>query len=499
MAYPTTTSGRNSAVELPSTAVSDEKTTQESGSSSVSLPSRDGNNDATSHDKSQEKIEANGGKEVNAPVKDDAEIEDDQQYAGDEQGLNKVVSRKSVRDTSSIPNGGLVAWLQVLGAFFLLFNTWGIVNTFGSYQTYYNTVLLVDSNASAVSWIGSIQGFLLMMVGALSGPIYDAGYFRTLLISGSLLLVIGQMMLSLCHEYWQVLLAQAFCIGTGTGFLFVPAVAILNTYFTTKISTAVGLAASGSSFGGIIYPIVFHRLLPQIGFGWTTRVIGFIIIATQVIPLTVMRVRVLPKKSRSLLDLNAFTIAPYSLNIAGFFVGFMGLYMPFFYAQFYALQRHITNPDLAFYLLAVMNSTSIFGRTIPNVIADRIGVFNVVVPCTIFSAILCFCFAAVHTSAAIIVLMAFYGFFSGSFVSIPPAIVVSLSLDAREKIGTRMGQTFAIIAVGLLIGTPIGGAILDHSGFESIWIYGGCLLLGSAVFLVAARVTHKGWGLMVKA
>lgn len=86
-------------------------------------------------------------------------------------------------------------------------------------------------------------------MGALSGPIYDAGYFRHLLMGGTVLLVFGQLMLSLCTTYWQVLLAQAICIGIGCGALFVPSVAILNTYFTTKIATALGLAASGSSIG----------------------------------------------------------------------------------------------------------------------------------------------------------------------------------------------------------------------------------------------------------
>lgn len=39
--------------------------------------------------------------------------------------LEPVHSRHpSVRDVSSIPNGGLTAWLQVLGSFFLLFNSW---------------------------------------------------------------------------------------------------------------------------------------------------------------------------------------------------------------------------------------------------------------------------------------------------------------------------------------------------------------------------------------
>jgi hypothetical protein len=87
-----------------------------------------------------------------------------------------------------------------------------------------------------------------------------------------------------------------------------------------------------------------------------------------IIPNVCMRVRVLPAKSRSLLDLRAFLIPAYSLQVAGFFLGFMGLYMPFFYAQVYAIQEHITNESLAFYLLAVMNSTSVFGRIVPNLV-----------------------------------------------------------------------------------------------------------------------------------
>ncbi|EAT90704.2 hypothetical protein SNOG_02492 [Parastagonospora nodorum SN15] len=350
-----------------------------------------------------------------------------------------------------------------------MFNSWGIINTFGSYQAYYETDLLRDTSPSAISWIGSIQAFLLLMVGALTGPLYDAGYFRSLLIFGSIMLVLGQMMLSLCHEYWQVLLAQAFCIGIGTGALFVPSVAILSNYFSTRIGLAIGIAASGSSLGGVLYPIVFHRLLPTLGFGWTTRVLGFIILATMVIPNLCMRIRILPAKKRSLLDFGAFRIPAYSFQVAGFFCGFMGLYVPFFYAQLYALREHLTNENLAFYLLAVMNSTSAFGRIIPNIFADKVGPFNVVVPCCLISATLCVCFIAVNSSAGIIVLMAFYGFFSGSFVSLPPTIVVMLSLNAREKIGTRLGQGFTVIAFGVLVGTPIGGAVLDKGGFPALW------------------------------
>jgi len=324
-------------------------------------------------------------------------------------------------------------------------------------------------------------------------------------------------MLSLAHEYWQVLLAQAFCIGVGTGALFIPSIAILSTYYSTRIGLAIGIAASGSSLGGVLYPIVFHNLLPRVGFAWTTRALGFLILGTVIVPLACMRVRVLPAKSRSLLDLRAFLIPAYSLQVAGFFCGFMGLYVPFFYAQVYALQRHITSQDLGFYLLAIMNSTSVFGRKynslcypfpgllmryvgiVPNIFADKLGPFNVVIPCCLISAMLCLCFMAVNTSAGIVVLIAFYGFFSGSFVSLPPTIIVNLSRDSRDKIGTRLGQSFSIVAFGVLIGTPLGGVVLDHGGFSALWTFGGCMLLASASLLIAARISWAGLTIMKRA
>ena len=117
------------------------------------------------------------------------------------------------------------------------------------YQTYYQETLLPNTPPSTIAWVGSIQAFLLLLVGAITGPLYDAGHFRFLLTTGTFLLVAGHMMLSLCKQYWQVLLAQAFCVGLGPGFLFVPSVAILSTYFRRKIATSIGLAAAGSSLG----------------------------------------------------------------------------------------------------------------------------------------------------------------------------------------------------------------------------------------------------------
>ena len=66
-----------------------------------------------------------------------------------------------------------------------------MLNTFGVYQTYYEQQQLASS--SNISWIGSAQACLLLFVGAITGPIYDAGYFRYLLVVGTFLVVFGHM------------------------------------------------------------------------------------------------------------------------------------------------------------------------------------------------------------------------------------------------------------------------------------------------------------------
>ena len=65
---------------------------------------------------------------------------------------------------------------------------------FGVFQTFYEIDLLGGTSPSNISWIGSIQAFLLLFLGALSGPAFDAGYFKHLVAGGNLFIVFGLMM-----------------------------------------------------------------------------------------------------------------------------------------------------------------------------------------------------------------------------------------------------------------------------------------------------------------
>ncbi|CEJ94781.1 hypothetical protein VHEMI10293 [[Torrubiella] hemipterigena] len=408
--------------------------------------------------------------------------------------MSPEVETKPANPMGDIPNGGTMAWLHVLGAFMLYFNTWGILNTFGVFQTFYESGTLFVQSSSNISWIGSIQAFLVLVVGFLSGPIYDGGHLRALLVTGSFLIVFGHMMLSLVTTYWQAVLAQGVCIGLGSGLIYVPAVAILPTYFSTRLGLAVGLAAAGSSIGGIIYPIVFYKLIASIGFGWSVRVVGFIALATLAIPIMVMKMRVKPPKARALFDKSALTDWPFLLFTLATLIGFMGLYTMFFYLSYYAEANHITSTDLAFYLVPILNASSIFGRTIPNAVSDSTGTFNLIGPGAIIVAIIIFGMLGAKSVASVVILAILFGFFSGVFIALPPVCIVRLTKD-RATIGTRMGMAFGIIGLGVFVGGPGGGGLLasgSGNNWDALWTFGGVASLVSGVLFMGVRVWKAG-------
>ncbi|KAK9430090.1 major facilitator superfamily domain-containing protein [Lipomyces doorenjongii] len=397
-----------------------------------------------------------------------------------------------------VPDGGFMAWLQVSGSFFMYFNSWGLTNSFGAFENYYTVSGLSHKNASDIAWIGSFQAFLLVLVGVITGPIFDRGYCKTLVVVGSLMVVFGMMMTSLCTEYWQVMLSQAIICGLGEGCLFIPGIAIIPQYFSSKRAFATGIAAAGSSTGGIIYPIVFHKLVPRLGFGWATRIIGFIILGTQAYGLVVMRVRSVPKFKRALYDPTAIGDFKFMVFTIVVFFAFAGAYIPFYYIQSFASSRNIFDQYTAFYLLSILNAASVFGRVLPNFLADKLGPINIMFPFTILTMVMAFVWATINNRGGCIVFAIFYGFFSGAFVSLPPPVLTGLCPDLR-MIGTRMGMSFAISGLGLLIGTPIAGALLKTPAqYTATALFcGGCVAVAS-VLIIVVRVAKCGWKVSVK-
>lgn len=65
-------------------------------------------------------------------------------------------------DPHTAPDGGLVAWLVILGCWCASFCTFGWLNSVGVFQEYYQNDLLREYSASTVSWIPSLELFFML-------------------------------------------------------------------------------------------------------------------------------------------------------------------------------------------------------------------------------------------------------------------------------------------------------------------------------------------------
>lgn len=171
----------------------------------------------------------------------------------------------------------------------------------------------LNRSPSDISWIGTIEVFLLSFIGAFTGRLTDAGFFRPLFFIGGVLVVGGALATSASSQYWQIFLAQGVYVGLGNGCLFCPAVALLSTYFQRRRSLAMGLGACGSSTGGVLFPIMVRQLLPRIGFQWTIRTIALVQGVSLAIAFLCLRSRIAPRKTGQLIEWTAFKELEYAL------------------------------------------------------------------------------------------------------------------------------------------------------------------------------------------
>jgi predicted MFS family arabinose efflux permease len=257
---------------------------------------------------------------------------------------------------------------------------------------------------------------------------------------------------------------------------------------------------SGSSLGGIVLPIMINHLIPKIGFGWTMRVVAFIMLGLLIFGNLAVKSRLPPSKRKlKLKDFTTpFTELPFVLLVVAAFFVYLGGFLPF---NFIILQAEAggMSKNLAGYLVPIVNAASTFGRIIPGHLGDKFGVFNVMIIFTTFAGIISLAlWLPASGNAAIITFAALYGVASGTTLSILAALVAQIS-DVRD-LGLRTGTMYACSSVGVLVGSPIAGAIVasQDGGFSGLKAFCGATLLVGAVFTVASRHAQVGFVLKKK-
>jgi len=133
----------------------------------------------------------------------------------------------------------------------------GLITTYGAFLPYYQDHLLPETNDFLLSLIGSTQSFLVLLFSAIAGRLLDAGFHRSIAITGASLLTIGPLTLSWTSgnggqgegNYGLIWLTSAFIVGLGEACFFVYSSQNAAAWFPQSKSIAVGFTSSGAALG----------------------------------------------------------------------------------------------------------------------------------------------------------------------------------------------------------------------------------------------------------
>ncbi|THU87429.1 MFS general substrate transporter [Dendrothele bispora CBS 962.96] len=389
---------------------------------------------------------------------------------------------------SDFPDGGLRAWLVVFGAMCNTFSTFGYVNSWGTFQAYYQQANLRTTSASDIAWIGSIQFSLIFLPGLVVGRLFDVGYFRVVFTTSAILIVVATFLVPECKEYWQFVLCQGMAIGLGCGGIYSSNTAVIAHWFKRRRGLALGIITVGASIGGIFFPIVIRSLIQRVGFTWCMRTLGFILMFTLGLANVTVRRRLPPSGGdfRDIFNFRLFASASYSIYCLSGFVAFLGMYTVLTFINSSAVFYGVP-PGFAVYLTSIANGTSGVARYLCGSLSDRLGSMNVMIPFTLVAAVMTFAWPFARSEGSLIVIAIIYGFASGAYISLIVNPILAMPGSVNEA-GRRIGLAMTVLGLGALVGPPISGAInRSTGGFPAVGYYAGSVILISAALMIFTR------------
>ncbi|GAA5838357.1 hypothetical protein JCM11251_004913 [Rhodosporidiobolus azoricus] len=427
------------------------------------------------------------------------ELQEKESKGGCDEEKGTPSSSSSPPPAVAFPDGGFRAWSVVAGAWCISFTSWGVVNSFGVFQTYYQANQLSSYSRSEISWIGSVQLSMVLGCAIFAGKFFDAGYIKYLLVISLAIYIAGMFGFSEANSYYSIFLGQGLACGLAGGIAFTPSASCISHWFKYKRARAMGILATGSSVGGMIYPAMLNHLFPRIGFGWTVRAVAFLTIALAAIAAITIDSRLPPRPIPSLrhfVDFSPLREKPFLLLTMGCTFVMWGLYFGYFYIQNYALANGVPR-SLADYSLTILNAASIIGRVGAGFVADKCGCLATLGPLCAASGVLVFLFLPMcKSSGGLIAWCLLFGCSSGAYVSMMPSTTASISKDMTQ-IGHRMATACLIIAIAGLTGNPICGAIIAAQGGSytgAVAFSGVTVLVGSGFIAASWRVISRERG-----
>ncbi|CAK9780552.1 MFS general substrate transporter [Cutaneotrichosporon oleaginosum] len=365
------------------------------------------------------------------------------------------------------PDGGLRAWLVVIGSAFAIFCVLGLVTGAGQFQAYYLAHQLKGYSPSTVAWLASIQITLTFGGAVVSGALFDAYSAQPLVMLSTLGQFGSLVALAFSTRYVHFLLSHA-AFGVSAAIVYSPATGIAAHWFLRRRGTAVAVIMSGAGAGGVVYPILIKNLTDRFAWRDAILILAGIHFALMLPGCLFMKKR-LP--NRPPVPLRALARPwkdfRYCFLIVGQSLTSLAVFSPYFNAALYARANN-ASPTVVGYAVAILQAGNFVGRMASGPLADALGTWRVFVAFALLSAVTLFAFfVAPMGTAGTVAGLAIYGAVSGGHVTLIPAVTASIS--PAHEIGMRLGLLWTVLAASMLVGPVISGELVAAGGGLYKW------------------------------
>lgn len=120
----------------------------------------------------------------------------------------------------------------------------------------------------------------------------------------------------------------------------------------------MGVMVTGSSVGGVVFPIMISRMIKTAGYPWTMRTAAFLILGLQVIAIMTVRPRTKPVPKKMPVGRLAapFSELPFIVLMLGIFLLTYGIFIPITYLAVQGFQQAHMSEEMAQYLVSIFNA-----------------------------------------------------------------------------------------------------------------------------------------------
>jgi len=313
---------------------------------------------------------------------------------------------------------------------------------------------------------------------------------RRVVLAGGFILGLGLVLSSQVATLWQLHLTFGCLVGFAVGAFYAPLTSTATKWFVTNRGLAVALVSAGIGFGILVIAPLVRWLVTL--YDWRIAMLVLGDLAWLIILPVGLLIREHPDEAAAAADRAPARGREYSTGDVVRAPQFWAIALthfaccaahsgPIFHMVTNAIDHGVTAMAAAT-LLSVSGVSSIAGRIVTGLLADRFSAKRTLVAGLALQAALVFLYLFARDAESFYVLGAAFGLAYGGVM--PLYALVTREYFGEKVMGTAYGGVFLVSTLGMGIGSFAGGLLFDQLGSYA-WLFAASAAIGGGAVLIA--------------